>query len=125
MLTCRKRLNFNSFTFQIEKIATYGIHDGLPSIIDADKFYLGSLPVNTDLRAFSKNTWAENISALNTFMPEIEILKNKLVTIKKNNGKEASYLFKSSKETKPDCDPNVQMLLISEGGAIPEILLGH
>jgi hypothetical protein len=109
-------LNFNSFTFQIEKIATYGNYNGLPSIIDADKFYLGSLPVNTDLRTFSKNTWAENISALNTFMPEIEILKNKLVTIKKNNGKEASYLFKSSKETNPDCDPDVHIKLTSEEG---------
>ena len=48
-----------------KKIATYGKYNGLPSIIDADKFYLGSLPVNTDLRAFSKNSWAENISALN------------------------------------------------------------
>lgn len=110
-------LNFNSFTFQIEKIATYGKYNGLPSIIDADKFYLGSLPVNTDMRTFSKNTWAENISTLNTFMPEIEILKNKLVTIKKNNGKEASYLFKSSKETNPDCDPNVQIDLTSEEGS--------
>ena len=110
-------LNFNSFTFQIEKIATYGIHNGLPSIIDADKFYLGSLPVNTDMRTFSKNTWAENISTLNTFMPEIEILKNKLVTIKKNNGKEASYLFKFSKETNPACDPNVHIDLTSEEGS--------
>lgn len=111
-------LNFNSFTFQIEKIATYGIHNGLPSIIDADKFYLGSLPVNTDMRTFSKNTWAENISTLNTFMPEIEILKNKLVTIKKNNGKEASYLFKFSKdEADRAFDPNVHIDLTAEEGS--------
>ena len=104
-------LNFNSFTFQIEKIATYGEYSKLPSIIDADKFYLGSLPVNTDMRTFSENNWAENISVLNTFMPEIEILKNKLVTIKKNNGKEASYLFKSDPGTGIN---SVQIQLTSE-----------
>jgi len=122
----RQPLNNNTFSFQLVKILThagsvdkngryisykannqyyYGGGRGIPSIIDTDNFYLKYVPEGKYLNQVNESSFESSlvskkaISFLNSHMPQIEVLKNKLVTVKLKNGREENLLFNLKSET--------------------------
>ena len=115
----RQPLNNNTFSFQLVKILThagglenngryisykanyYGTGRGIPSIIDTDNFYLKYVPEGKYLNQVNESSLVSKkaISFLNSHMPQIEVLKNKLVTVKLKNGREENLLFNLKSET--------------------------
>ena len=122
----RQPLNNNTFSFQLVKILThagdvdnngryisykannqyyYGTGRGIPSIIDTDNFYLKYVPEGKYLNQVNESSFESSlvskkaISFLNSHMPQIEVLKNKLVTVKLKNGREENLLFNLKSET--------------------------
>lgn len=118
----RQPLNNNTFSFQLVKILThaggvdnngryisykannqyyYGTGRGIPSIIDTDNFYLKYVPKGKYLNQVNESSLVSKkaISFLNSHMPQIEVLKNKLVTVKLKNGREENLLFNLKSET--------------------------
>ena len=68
----------------------------LPEILDANAFtYWGVKPnvMITDGTNFDNYVISKNSDYLNSKLPKIEVLKNKLFTIKYNDGSEESFLF--------------------------------
>ena len=117
----RQPLNNNTFSFQLAKIITYrgSNHSNewyAPSIVDIDNFYLRYIPKG-------KNVTYENLeqtlvsqkplSFLNRSMPQIEVLKNKLVTIKYQDGSEESLLYNLKSETNT-LNEEIRITLASE-----------
>ena len=116
----RQPLNNNTFSFQLVKILThagfvdrdgryisyksdyqYYLPGAIPSIIDADNFYLKYVPEGKYLNQVNESSLVSKkaISFLNSHMPQIEVLKNKLVTVKLKNGREENLLFNLKSET--------------------------
>jgi hypothetical protein len=97
----RQPLNNYTFSFQLAKIITY--NGEIPSIMDIDNFYLHYIPKGKDIRVETKESLVSKkpSSFLDSLMPQIEVLKNKLVTLKYTNGVEESFLYnlKSKKNT--------------------------
>ena len=110
-------LNNNTFSFQLAKIITYhGINnEGIPSILDKDNFYITYIPEGKNITVETAKTLVSKkpISFLNSRMPQIEVLKNKLVTIKYKNGDEESLLY-NYKSTKNTANEQRRITLASE-----------
>ena len=111
-------LNNNTFSFQLAKIITYdGIfgEERIPSILDKDNFYITYIPEGKNITVETAITLVSKkpISLLNSRMPQIEVLKNKLVTIKYKNGDEESLLY-NYKSTKNTANEQRRITLASE-----------
>jgi hypothetical protein len=79
--------NYNNYQGEVER---------LPEILEANAFtYWGVKPnvMITDGTNFNNYVIAKNSDYFNSKLPKIEILKNKLFTIKYNDGSEESFLF--------------------------------
>jgi hypothetical protein len=118
-------LNNNSFTFVLDKIMTYGEknyysnhynykHFKPPSIFSTNEFYIGYVPYGRDLKKVNSNTLISKrpISFLNGFMPQIEVLKNKLLTLKSSKLEE-DFMFNISSSDNP-LDENICLELATE-----------
>lgn len=111
-------LNNNTFSFQLAKIITYDgrfNREGIPSILDKDNFYITYIPEGKNIKVETAKTLVSKkpISLLNSRMPQIEVLKNKLVTIKYKNGDEESLLY-NYKSTKNTANEQRRITLASE-----------
>ncbi len=110
-------LNNNTFSFQLAKIITYHgrINEGIPSILDKDNFYIMYIPEGKNITVETAKTLVSKkpISLLNSRMPQIEVLKNKLVTIKYKNGDEESLLY-NYQSTKNTANEQRRITLASE-----------
>ena len=71
----------------------------IPEILDANSFTYWSVKPNTPISPweFNKFLLPKNSDYFNTRLPKIEILKNKLFTLKYIDGKEESFLFNVKK----------------------------
>ena len=94
----------NSFSLVLSKLVygdkrsdNYrGAVERLPEILDANEFtYWGVKPnvMITDGTNFNNYVISKNSDYFNSKLPKIEVLKNKLFTIKYNDGSEESFLF--------------------------------
>ena len=110
-------LNNNTFSFQLAKIITYDgrFNEGIPSILDKDNFYITYIPEGKNITVETAKTLVSKkpISLFNSRMPQIEVLKNKLVTIKYKNGDEESLLY-NYKSTKNTANEQRRITLASE-----------
>lgn len=111
-------LNNNTFSFQLAKIITYDgrfNREGIPSILDKDNFYITYIPEGKNIKVETAKTLVSKkpISLLNSRMPQIEVLKNKLVTIKYKNGDEESLLY-NYESTKNTANEQRRITLASE-----------
>lgn len=110
-------LNNNTFSFQLAKIITYDgrFNKGIPSILDKDNFYITYIPEGKNITVETAKTLVSKkpISLLNSRMPQIEVLKNKLVTIKYKNGDEESLLYNYT-STKNTANEQRHITLASE-----------
>jgi hypothetical protein len=70
----------------------------IPEILDADLFIYWGVKPNTagNTKELSEHLFDSNAGYLNSKLPEIEILKNKLLTFKYKNGVEEPFLFNIS-----------------------------
>ncbi len=70
----------------------------IPEILDADHFIYWGVKPNTarNTKELSEHLFDSNAGYLNSKLPEIEILKNKLLTFKYKNGVEEPFLFNIS-----------------------------
>ncbi|MDA8930067.1 hypothetical protein N9J07_01650 [Bacteroidia bacterium] len=116
----RQPLNNNTFSFQLAKIITYRgsrhSHEWYaPSIVDIDNFYLRYIPKGKNIQKVSEQTLVSQkpLSFLNRSMPQIEVLKNKLVTIKYQDGSEESLLYNLKSETNT-LNEEIRITLASE-----------
>jgi hypothetical protein len=116
----RQPLNNNTFSFQLAKIITYrgSNHSNewyAPSIVDIDNFYLRYIPKGKNIQKVSEQTLVSQkpLSFLNRSMPQIEVLKNKLVTIKYQDGSEESLLYNLKSETNT-LNEEIRITLASE-----------
>ena len=116
----RQPLNNNTFSFQLAKIITYrgsnySYEWYAPSIVDTDNFYLRYIPKGKNINRVTRQTLVSQkpLSFLNRSMPQIEVLKNKLVTIKYQDGSEESLLY-NFKSEKNSLNENLQITLASE-----------
>ena len=116
----RKPLNNNTFSFKLVKVLTYrgeaynrNYLD--PSIIDADNFYLQYIPEGKNINRVTRQALIsqKSISFFGSLMPQIEVLKNKLVTIKYNDGSEESLLYNLKSETNT-LNEEIRITLASE-----------
>lgn len=85
----------------------------LPEILEANAFtYWGVKPnvMITDGTNFNNYIISKNSDYFNSKLPKIEVLKNKLFTIKYNDGSEESFLF-NVKQTKSEDDNNQRKIL--------------
>jgi hypothetical protein len=114
-------LNNNSFTFKLDKIMTYGetnynrnSYFSPPNIINVDEFYIVHIPEGINLEKVNWNSLKrkKSISLFNSFMPKIEILKNKLLTLENNNSEE-DFMFNISK-SENNIDDNICIQLATE-----------
>ena len=119
-------LNNNSFTFKLDKIITYGDKnyyrnnsyylEGIrpPNIINVDEFYIAYIPEGINLEEVNWNSLKrkKSISLFNSFMPKIDILKNKLLTLENNNSEE-DFMFNISK-SENSIDENICIQLATE-----------
>jgi len=116
----RKPLNNNTFSFQLVKVLTYRGEDyygnySAPSIIDADNFYFQYIPEGKNINKVTEQALISKkpISFFGSLMPQVEVLKNKLVTIKYNDGSEESLLY-NFKSEKNSLNENLRITLASE-----------
>ena len=116
----RKPLNNNTFSFKLVKVLTYRgeVYNRnylAPSIIDADNFYFQYIPEGKNINRVTRQALIsqKSISFFCSLMPQIEVLKNKLVTIKYNDGSEESLLY-NFKSEKNSLNENLQITLASE-----------
>ena len=116
----RKPLNNNTFSFQLVKVLTYrdevyNRNYEAPSIIDADNFYFQYIPEGKNINKVTEQALISQkpISFFGSLMPQIEVLKNKLVTIKYNDGSEESLLY-NFKSEKNSLNENLRITLASE-----------
>ena len=113
----RKPLNNNTFSFQLVKVLTYrGVYNEVaPSIIDADNFYFQYIPEGKNINKVTEQALISKkpISFFGSLMPQVEVLKNKLVTIKYNDGSEESLLY-NFKSEKNSLNENLRITLASE-----------
>jgi len=87
----------------------------LPEILDANAFtYWGVKPnvMITDGTNFSNYVISKNSDYFNSKLPKIEVLKNKLFTIKYNDGSEESFLFNVKKIESKDNNNQRKILQI-------------
>ena len=87
----------------------------LPEILDPNAFTYWGLSPNTKISQGSNlNNYliSKNSDYLNTKLPKIEILKNKLFTIKYNDGSEESFLFNVKKIESEDNNNQRKILQI-------------
>ena len=85
----------------------------LPEILDFNEFTCWAVKPNIALRKdpeFKNYVISKNNGYLNSQLPKIEILKNKLFTIKYKDGSEESFLF-NVKQTKLDDNNNQRKIL--------------
>ena len=90
-----------------------GAVERLPEILDANEFtYWGVKPnvMITDGTNFNNYVISNNSDYFNSKLPKIEVLKNKLFTIKYNDGSEESFLF-NVKQTKSEDNNNQRKIL--------------
>jgi hypothetical protein len=90
-----------------------GVVKRLPEILDPNAFTYWGLSPNAKIREGSNWTnylIPKNSDYLNSKLPKIEILKNKLFTIKYNNGIEESFLF-NVKQIIPEDNNNQRSVL--------------
>jgi hypothetical protein len=90
-----------------------GSVERLPEILDANAFtYWGVKPnvMITDGTNFNNYVISKNSDYFNSKLPKIEVLKNKLFTIKYNDGSEESFLF-NVKQTKSEDNNNQRKIL--------------
>jgi len=88
----------------------------VPEILDLNEFICWSVKPNIILKKgtqFKDFLIPKNSGYLNSQLPKIEILKNKLFTIKYKDGSEESFLF-NIKQTKPDDHNNQRKILQME-----------
>ena len=116
----RQPLNNNTFSFQLAKIITYrGSNYShkwyAPSIVDTGNFYLRYIPKGKNIQKVSEQTLVSQkpLSFLSRSMPQIEVLKNKLVTIKYQDGSEESLLYNLKSETNT-LNEEIRITLASE-----------
>ena len=116
----RKTLNNNTFSFQLVKVLTYrgevyNRNYSAPSIIDADNFYFQYIPEGKNINKVTEQALISQkpISFFGSLMPQVEVLKNKLVTIKYNDGSEESLLY-NFKSEKNSLNENLRITLASE-----------
>jgi hypothetical protein len=117
----RQPLNNNTFNWELKKIITYPEFNSYyhkseaPSLFDVKNFYLAYVTEGIDLSTVDEQslTVRKPISFLNSMMPKIEVLKNKLVTIKFKSGEEESLLFNLKSETN-QLDESLRITLASE-----------
>ncbi len=113
----RKPLNNNTFSFQLVKVLTYRgeYNEVAPSIIDADNFYFQYIPEGKNINKVTEQALIskKSISFFGSLMPQVEVLKNKLVTIKYNDGSEESLLY-NFKSEKNSLNENLRITLASE-----------
>ena len=116
----RQPLNNNTFSFQLAKIITYRGSEYsnewyAPSIVDTDNFYLRYIPKGKNIQKVSEQTLVSQkpLSFLSRSMPQIEVLKNKLVTIKYQDGSEESLLYNLKSETNT-LNEEIRITLASE-----------
>lgn len=116
----RKPLNNNTFSFQLVKVLTYrgevyNRNYSAPSIIDADNFYFQYIPEGKNINKVTEQALISQkpISFFGSLMPQVEVLKNKLVTIKYNDGSEESLLY-NFKSEKNSLNENLRITLASE-----------
>ena len=116
----RKPLNNNTFSFQLVKVLTYreevdNRNYEAPSIIDPDNFYLQYIPEGKNINKVTEQALISKkpISFFGSLMPQVEVLKNKLVTIKYNDGSEESLLY-NFKSEKNSLNENLRITLASE-----------
>ena len=106
-LVLTKLIYGNSLSSHINYYDDYDNMGGvqrLPEILDPDSFtYWGVKPnVDTKNKDFNDLIFANNSEYLNSKLPRIEILKNKLFTLKYINGTEESFLFNVNKTGSAD-----------------------
>ena len=92
-----------------------GAIESLPEILDANAFtYWGVKPnvMITDGTNFSNYVISKNSDYFNSKLPKIEVLKNKLFTIKYNDGSEESFLFNVKKFESKDNNNQRKILQI-------------
>ncbi len=90
-----------------------GAVETLPEILEANAFtYWGVKPnvMITDGTNFNNYVISKNSDYFNSKLPKIEVLKNKLFTIKYNDGSEESFLF-NVKQTKSEDSNNQRKIL--------------
>ena len=90
-----------------------GAVERLPEILDANAFtYWGVKPnvMITSGTNFNNYIISKNSDYFNSKLPKIEVLKNKLFTIKYNDGSEESFLF-NVKQTKSEDNNNQRKIL--------------
>ena len=76
----------------------------VPEILDPNNFTYWGVKPNVDPRGkgFNDLVFANNSNFLDSKLPKIEVLKNKLFTLKYINGTEESFLFNSKKNGSDD-----------------------
>ncbi len=87
--------------------------ESLPELLDFNEFTCWAVKPNIGLRKgteFKDYVISKNNGYLNSQFPKIEILKNKLFTIKYKDGSEESFLF-NVKQTKLDDNNNQRKIL--------------
>jgi hypothetical protein len=87
----------------------------LPEILDANVFTYWGVKANvmiTDGTNFNNYIISKNSDYFNSKLPKIEVLKNKLFTIKYNNGSEESFLFNVKKMESKDNNNQRKILQI-------------
>jgi len=92
-----------------------GAVERLPEILEANAFtYWGVKPnvMITDGTNFSNYVISKNSDYFNSKLPKIEVLKNKLFTIKYNDGSEESFLFNVKKIESKDNNNQRKILQI-------------
>ena len=102
--------NSNSYYDDVNK----GSVERLPEILDPNAFnYWGAKPNVKTTRGTKINDYviSKNSDYFNSKLPKIEILKNKLFTIKYNDGSEESFLFNVRKYV-DDYDENNQRKIL-------------
>lgn len=90
-----------------------GAVERLPEILEANAFtYWGVKPnvMLTDGTNFNDYVFSNNSDYFNSKLPKIEVLKNKLFTIKYNDGSEESFLF-NVKQTESEDNNNQRKIL--------------
>ena len=108
-----KKSDYKHRSYNYEKYQ--GAIESLPEILDANAFtYWGVKPnvMITDGTNFSNYVISKNSDYFNSKLPKIEVLKNKLFTIKYNDGSEESFLFNVKKIESKDNNNQRKILQI-------------
>lgn len=93
------KLNYERYNYNYNNDENKGAVIRLPEILNANTFTYWSVKPNSMISPFDFNKLVvpRNSDFFNSKLPKIEILKNKLFTLKYNDGKEESFLFNVKK----------------------------